>query len=178
MGRSKQLLPLGSKPVILHCLDSVLDAGIGDIVLVLGAGNAEIAGVVSGRPVRTAVNGDPGSDMAASVRLGLRAIDPASTAVLICLSDHPLVSAGTIASIVSAHRVSSDSIIIPSYHGRRGHPTLFPRPVIESIFRGATLRQVIASHAGKVRLAEVDDEGVILDLDTPEDYERMKGRFA
>jgi molybdenum cofactor cytidylyltransferase len=178
MGRSKQLLPLGPKPVILHCLDSVVDAGIEDIVVVLGAGSGGTAAAISGLPVRTIVNGDSGSDMAASVRLGLRAVDPASTAVLICLSDHPLVSAGTIAAIAGTHRASSDSIIIPTYHGRRGHPTLFPRPVIEDIFRGTTLRQVIAAHADKVRLAEVGDEGVVLDLDTPEDYERMKGRFA
>ena len=178
MGRTKQLLPLGPKPVILHCLDSVLDAGIGDIVVVLGACRDEITAAISGLPVRTMINDDPASDMAASVRLGLRAIDPASTAVLICLSDHPLVSAGTIAAIVSSHRVSSDSIIIPSYHGQRGHPTLFPLPYIEDIFRCMNLRQVIAAHAEKVRLAEVDDEGIILDLDTPEDYERMKGRFA
>jgi CTP:molybdopterin cytidylyltransferase MocA len=98
--------------------------------------------------------------MAASVRLGRRAIDPASTAVLICLSFHPLVSAGTVAAIASTHHVSSDSIVIPSYHGRRDHPTLFPWPVIEDIFRGTTLRQVIVAHAEKVRLAEVDDEGV------------------
>src|SRR5512134_3620827 len=106
MGRSKQLLPLGPQPVICHCLDSVLDAGITDVVVVLGQNSDGIAAVISGLPVRTTVNDDPSSDMVASVRKGLGAIDPASTGVLICLSDHPLVSADTIATIVSTHHAA------------------------------------------------------------------------
>jgi len=178
MGRSKQLLPLGPKPVIRHCLDSVIAAGISDIMVVLGLDNDGIKAAISGMPVRTVVNSDTRSDMAGSIRHGLREIDPASAGVLVCLSDHPLVSPGTITSIMNAHRADPGSIIIPSYKGRRGHPTLFPRDVIEDIFRGTTLRDVIAAQAGKVRVVEVDDEGVILDLDTPEDYERARGRFS
>ena len=104
MGRSKQLLPLGPKPVIRHCLDSVIAAGITDIVVVLGAGGDEIQAAIDGMPVRTAVNNDPQSDMAGSVRLGLTQVAPESTGVLVCLSDHPLVSAGTISTIVDTHR--------------------------------------------------------------------------
>ncbi len=115
--------------------------------------------------------------MAASVRLGLAALDPASTGVLVCPADHPLVLPGTIEAIVRAHRERADTIVIPSYRTRRGHPTLFPRAVIASIFSSPTLRDVIADHAVLVRLVEVHDEGVILDLDTPDDYERMKERF-
>lgn len=177
MGRSKQLLPLGPKPVIRHCLDGVIDAGIKDIVVVLGVDSGDIAAAISGMPVRAVVNTDPRSDMAGSVQHGFREIDPASTGVLVCLSDHPLVSPGTITSIMNLHRAHPDSIIIPSYKGRRGHPTLFPHAVIVDIFLCTNLRNVIAANAGKVRLIEVDDEGVILDMDTPEDYARAKQRF-
>lgn len=178
MGRSKQLLPLGPKPVIRHCLDSVIEAGIRDIVVVLGRESGGIAAAIGGLPVRTAVNNDRQSDMAGSVRKGLGEIDPASAGVLICLSDHPLVSADTIATIIGTHHAAADSIIIPIHNARRGHPTLFPRAVIEEIFFAPTLRDVIASNAGLVRTVEVDDEGVILDLDTPEDYERITGRSS
>jgi CTP:molybdopterin cytidylyltransferase MocA len=178
MGTAKQLLPLGPKPAIRHCLDSVVSAGVRDIVVVLGVVHDDIEAAVRGLPVRTAVNSDPQSDMAGSVRTGLGAIDPAATAVLICLSDHPLVSAGTIAAIVRSHSEHADSIIIPRYQGRRGHPTLFPRAAIEHVVRGATLRDVIAARAGQVSLVDVDDEGVVQDMDTPEDYARAKGFFS
>lgn len=178
MGRSKQLLPLGPKPLIRHCLDSIIAAGIKDIVVVLGIAPDGIGAAISGLPVRTAFNNDPHSDMAGSVRQGLRQVAPASTGVLVCLSDHPLVASGTIATIVNTHSVYPEGIIIPSYQGRRGHPTLFPRAVIEDLFRGTTLREVITARAGNVRLVDVDDDGVVLDLDTPEDYERVQRRFS
>lgn len=178
MGRSKQLLPLGPSSVIRHCLDSIVDSGLRDIVIVLGVDCAGMADAISGMPVRPVVNADPRSDMAGSVRLGLRQVAPASTGVLICLADHPLVSSETVTGLVNAHRSSPDSILIPLYQGRRGHPTLFPRKAIDDIFTAETLRDVIVSRAGSVRTVDVDDEGVVLDLDTPEDYERIRGRFA
>jgi molybdenum cofactor cytidylyltransferase len=116
--------------------------------------------------------------MAGSVRLGLREAEPASTGVLICLADHPLVSPATIRKIINAHSGSPEVIVIPVYKGRRGHPTLFPATVIQDIFSGKTLREVITAHAGSVRTIDVGDEGVVLDLDTPEDYERIRERFA
>ena len=178
MGSSKQLLPLGPQPVIRHCLDSVITAGLQDIVVVLGVAHDDIEAAIGGLPVRTTVNNDLQSDMAGSVRTGLKAIDRAATGVLVCLSDHPLVSAGAIASLVRTHSEHSDSIVIPVYNGRRGHPTLFPRTAIEDLFRGTTLRDVITDRAGQVSLLDVDDEGVVLDMDTPEDYERIKGLFS
>lgn len=178
MGRSKQLLPLGHSPVIRHCLDSVVASGLQDIVVVLGADHDGTAAAISGMPVRTVVNADPGSDMAGSVRLGLREAEPASTGVLICLADHPLVSTATIRKIINAHSGSPEVIVIPVYKGRRGHPTLFPATVIQDIFSGKTLRDVITAHAGSVRTIDVGDEGVVLDLDTTEDYERIRERFA
>ena len=178
MGRSKPLLPLGPKPVIRHCLDSVMGSGIRDVVVVLGEDGEAIAGAIDGMPVKTAYNREPRSDMAESVRTGLREIDAASTGVLVCLSDHPLVSSETVRSLFNVHAELPGWIIIPLYQGRRGHPTLFPRIIIQDIFNGTTLRDVITTHAGAVRTVEVDDEGVILDLDTPEDYERIKGRFT
>jgi molybdenum cofactor cytidylyltransferase len=178
MGRSKQLLLLGHSPVIRHSLDGIVASGMRDIVVVLGADHDGTAAAIHGMPVRTVVNADPRSDMAGSVRLGLRQVDQASTGVLICLADHPLVSSETIVGLVNAHCSSPDNILIPLYHGRRGHPTLFPQKAIEDIFSMETLRDVIASRSGSVRAVDVDDEGVVLDLDTPEDYERIKQRFT
>jgi CTP:molybdopterin cytidylyltransferase MocA len=178
MGRSKQLLPLGHSPVIRHCLDAIVASGLRDIVVVLGADHEGPAAALHGMPVRTVVNADPRSDMAGSARLGLRQVERSSTGVLICPADHPLVSSETIKGLVDAHRSSPDSILIPLYQGRRGHPTLFPRKAIEEIFSVETLRDVIASRSGSVRAVDVDDEGVVLDLDTPEDYERIRCHFA
>lgn len=178
MGRSKQLLPLGPKPVIRHCLDSLLAAGVQEIVVVLGMDHGGVAAAIGGMPVRTVVNADFLSDMAGSVRTGLRQTAPAATGVLVCLADHPLVMPATIAELVGCHASDPDSILIPAYQGRRGHPTLFPRAAIGDILSAKTLREVIAGRAGSVRPLDVADEGVVLDLDTPEDFERIRRRYA
>jgi CTP:molybdopterin cytidylyltransferase MocA len=76
--------------------------------------------------------------------------------------------------MISAHIQKPDAIIIPAYRGRKGHPTLFPRSVLEDLGKVATLRDVIGRHHAKIFLLEVEDEGVVLDMDTPEDYLRVR----
>jgi len=176
MGCPKQLLALGHKPVIRHCIDNIIAAGIQQIVVVLGAESNGTAAALQGLSVTIVVNEKTGSEMAESVRIGLRALEGPSSGVLICLGDHPLASAETMRAVALTHRESPDDIIIPAYNGRRGHPSLFPSPLLDEIFSSGTLRNIIDKHSRKVRIIEVPDEGVILDMDTREDYENMVKR--
>jgi molybdenum cofactor cytidylyltransferase len=176
MGCPKQLLALGHKPVIRHCLDNIIAAGIQHIVVVLGAESNGIVAALRDLSVTIVVNKKTGSEMAESVRTGLRALKSPSSGVLICLGDHPLASTETMRKVTLAHRESPDNIIIPAYNRRRGHPSLFPGALLDEIFSGGTLRNIIDRHSRKVRIIEVPDEGVILDMDTREDYENIVKR--
>ena len=176
MGRPKQLLPLGNKPVIRHCIDNIIAAGIQEIVVVVSPHAQAIAEALSGLPVRIAVNNTIDGDMAGSVRVGLKAIDQSSSGVLVCLVDHPLASGDTMKTLMHAHREFPDKIIIPSYNGKRGHPSLFPMTILQEIFVADTLRGVVRKNEGRVRIIDVPDEGVVLDMDTPEDYEQVLKR--
>lgn len=64
-------------------------------------------------------------------------------------------------------------LLNPVFHGRNGHPTLFPRSLLKEINTDTSLRGVIGRHAGRVSFHPVEDEGVVLDMDTPADYRRM-----
>ena len=173
MGQPKQLLPLGNKPVIRHCLDNLVAAGIKNVVVVLGQGGSEILDSMKDLPVQIVFNENSDSEMAESVRIGLRALTQSSSGVLVHLSDHPLVSTGTLKSIVQCHLETPDKIIIPLYKGKKGHPSFFPKPVIDEVFVGLNLRDIINKDSSRIRFLDVDDEGVILDMDTKEDYERI-----
>ena len=177
MGRPKQLLLLNGKPAIRCCTEALLAAGVSDIVAVLGTGSEGAARALAGFPVSFAYNTDPESDMAGSVRAGLRRVSDSSTGVLVCLADHPLVLPETMIAVIDAHRIDPRMIVVPRFEGRRGHPTLFPKPALRELSSGATLRDVIAHHCDLVRLVEVADEGVVLDMDTPDDYERLRSKF-
>lgn len=173
MGQLKQLLPLHDKPIIRHCLDNLITSGIENIVAVLGYRGDEVLAAIQEMPVQIVLNENQESEMAESVRIGLRAIAEKSSGVLVCLSDHPLVSVDTLKSLMQCFREAPDKIIIPLYKGKRGHPTLFPRNVIEEIFEAGTLRDIIDKNGSRLKFLKVQDEGVILDMDTKEDYDKV-----
>ncbi|MBI5559377.1 MAG: nucleotidyltransferase family protein [Deltaproteobacteria bacterium] len=173
MGRSKQLLSYGGKPVIRHCLDALLAGGLEKIVVVLGSTGAAIEPVIGNLPVTVVWNRAAASDMADSVRAGLAALAGDVAGVLVCLADHFLVKVATLQTIMQAHAEHPDKIIIPVCQGRKGHPTLFPRPVLEEITTLPTLRHIINSESGRTLLLAVGDPAVTLDMDTPEDFRRI-----
>ncbi len=176
MGRPKQLLPVRGRPAVRACAETILEADVQDVVVVTGANADETEAALQGLPVRFVRNSDPASDMAESVRAGLRSIGPAVRFVLICLADHPLVTSVTIRSILEESAQNPVKIIIPRYRGRRGHPTLFPRSIIKEIVDGKNLRDLIYGHAAHVLSVDVDDEGVVLEMDREEDYEELRRR--
>lgn len=182
MGQTKQLLPLDDKPVIGCCVDALLAAHISDIVVVVSGPDNGIAAVLRGLPVTLAVNAVPDSDMAESVRSGLPALDRSSSGVLICLSDHPLVKPATILALIAEHRKAPDTIIIPCFDGRRGHPSLFPKKALQELYTAGTLREIVRKDPQRVRTIDRDDEGIVLDMDTPAEYqdivERVKTKNA
>jgi molybdenum cofactor cytidylyltransferase len=178
MGKLKQLLPIAEKSAIRHCLDAVISAGISDITVVIGPEHETIRKEISGFPVKVAVNKKAGSEMAESVRAGLSETARSATGVLVCLADHPLVAAETIRVLVGKHAGRPDMIIVPSCHGRRGHPCLFPVDTARKVFSGLNLREIIAADPSRIEYVGVDDEGVVLDMDTEEDYRAMIRRFG
>jgi CTP:molybdopterin cytidylyltransferase MocA len=178
MGTPKQLLPLGNKTVIRHCVDTLMASGIEDLVVVTGAQHEGCILALAGTPARFARNEAADSQMADSVRTGLRRLDAACSGVLVCLADQPLVSAGTCKSIIELHRRAPGKIIIPAFKGRRGHPSLLPFEVISEIYFADTLRDVIRRHDDLVVQFETPDEGVVLDMDTWEDYLALLERYA
>lgn len=177
MGVCKQLLPLPDRPAVLRCVQTLRAAGVGRIIVVTGP-DGGVSEALAGEPVTLAVNEAPDSDMAGSVRTGLWAIDGVCRGVLVCLCDHPLVRAETITSLIRHFDHRPDRIVIPLHKGRKGHPTLFPRPLLEEMEHLPTLRHLLSLHHDTIELLPVEDEGVLLDMDTPEEYRRILTRLG
>jgi molybdenum cofactor cytidylyltransferase len=177
MGKLKQLLPLADKSAVHHCLDALVAAGIEDIAVVLGQGHEGIRRAINGFPVRIVVNEKAESEMVESVRAGLSA-GVFGSGFLVCLADHPLVLPETIKTLVGVHGGRPDLIVIPTYRGRRGHPCIFPAVAIRKVFSGMNLREIVAADPSGVEYVGVDDEGVVLDMDTEEEYRVMLRKFG
>lgn len=139
----------------------------------MGPKSEEIGEALLGLPVTIAINSQLEGEMAGSVRTGLLAVRKSSSGILICLSDHPLASAQTLKLLITAHRDDPDRIFVPLYGGKGGHPSLFPKKLIEEIFTGINLRDILRRNPNRVEYVAVADEGIILDMDTAEDYQRI-----
>ncbi|MBU1172282.1 MAG: nucleotidyltransferase family protein [Proteobacteria bacterium] len=171
MGFCKQTLVIAGKPVIVHCVEALTQAGVSRIMVVVGKYEDAIRQALRNLEVDVVKNDLPNADMADSVRVGLATMGASSTGVMICLSDHPLVKPGTMKILMETHRVFPESIIIPIYQERNGHPVIFPTERLKHIHHGGTLRDIIQTHQRRVIRIPVDDPGVFMDMDTPDDYQ-------
>lgn len=173
MGRCKPLLPLGDLPAIVRLIRSLRTGGVAEVAVVVAPPYGDdVAEAVTSLGATVVRNPDPESDMAGSIRAGLPVAGCPGSAVLVCPADHPLVAPGTVAALLAAHEASPGSIVVPVHGGRRGHPTLFPREILDELRALPTLRDVVRRDPARLLLLDVSDPGVLLDLDTPGDYER------
>lgn len=174
MGTPKQVLPLGGTPALKRCVDTLFEAGIGRIIVVVSPEPPQgVTECLHDLPVTVVVNRNTGGDMASSVKAGVMALDDEAEAVLVCLSDSPLVTAATVSAMVEEHERTPEKIIVPSYRGRQGHPTLFPVRFLREMGPDDTLRDVKKKFSSFVLSFPVEDEGVVVDMDTLDDYRKV-----
>jgi molybdenum cofactor cytidylyltransferase len=175
MGSFKPLLPLGPATVIERVIATVRESGVGTIRVVVGWDADRLIPVLErcGAPwVRTERFGE---GMCASVSAGVRSLPPGVTAFFLLPGDMPLVRAATLIHLVSAWDARPGDILYPCYEAKRGHPPLIGRAHLPEILAEAPpggLREILARHDGHARELEVADPGILIDLDTPEDYRR------
>jgi len=177
MGVPKQLLKLGRVTVLEQVLKTFRASKADEVLVVLGVRSVKRGRLLGARVV---VNPDS-SGISSSISVGLGAIDRNSEAVLFGLADKPFVSVGTVNRIIESYQTSRIGIVIPVYRGTRGNPVLFAREFFDEL---RTLsgdvggKAVIRRHAESVRELEVDDDGILVDIDTRADFERAKARFV
>jgi molybdenum cofactor cytidylyltransferase len=180
MGRAKQLLPLGGTTVLAQTIENVCSAGLDEIILVLGASAEAIRRQLPQSLIaclKVVVNHAYGQGMASSLCEGLSRVDPRSDAALIILGDQPFIQPQTLHRIMDGYRGARAQIVIPSYQGNRGNPVLLDRSVFSEVMalEGDTgCRAIFPNHLSAILKVEVEDPGILLDIDSQDDYERSK----
>jgi molybdenum cofactor cytidylyltransferase len=175
MGRPKALLPTGGTTFLEAVLASIRSSrSIEAAVVVLGHHRDEILSKVDLQD--WVYNEEYRQGMTTSFQAGIRKLSPDAGGAMLFLVDHPAPSAATIEALVGAFR--SAHIVLPVFQGRRGHPVLFSREVLDEILelgpdRGAN--SVVRARPERIIQVGVDDPAVVADIDTPEDFERWIG---
>jgi molybdenum cofactor cytidylyltransferase len=173
MGAFKPLLPFGNKTVIECCIDSLREAGVESIVVVLGHRADDLRAKLT--RVRFAVNPDPDSEMGASIAAGMRELPGDAQATLIALADHPAVPAAVVSTIIEEWTQGA-RIVIPTWQGRGGHPVLVDlslKPELLNLPESGGLRALFESHRETVRRLAVNSPFVARDMDTWDDYRTL-----
>ena len=181
MGRFKPLLPLGDQRPIERVVRMFQDAGIDETLVVVGHRGDEIRRVLDPLNAVCVENPDYAEGMFTSVLAGVRALPDHSRAFFIHPADIPMVRWQTVRRLAEAGGNSSAVVLYPTFDGRRGHPTLISSRLGQQILRWhgtGGLRSFLQGHEAESLEVPVADEAVLLDLDTPDDYESMLIRLS
>jgi len=189
----KLLLPLLGKPVLAHMLERLCGLPFGEIVVVTGFERERIEEVCQNfTEVQTVWNPHASEGMASSLRAGVAAMSSAHKAVLVVLADMPLVRVETLERLCrqfcqtarsqsSLQLTINKPIIVPVCKGQRGNPVLFSaayKPELLTLQGDTGARRLLRTHADHVVECHTDDEGTLLDLDTPEQWQEFLQRSA
>ncbi|HUN81411.1 MAG TPA: nucleotidyltransferase family protein [Phycisphaerae bacterium] len=185
MGTSKQLLAYRGSTFIETVLQAVLDSSVDGLIVVA---NQDVGDYLRDRlpdeNCSLVVNSEADSPMIRSVQLGVETATAEHGAdvadgIMILLADQPQVSAGVISTCAETFRLPArpPGILIATYRGRRGHPAIFRMDVLKEVRDwGADrrLNELAAEHPAEVRELAITTAPMPLDVNTPEDYERMR----
>lgn len=179
-GTNKLTAPVAGKPLIRHVAEAALHSTAYETVVVLGNAADAVRNALSGLPLRFVENPEYHLGMATSIRAGITALGEDIDGALICLGDMPGLKPAHLDRLISAFNpVEGRAICIPTLSGKHGNPVLWGRmffPELKSLEGDRGGKPLLASHAEMIVEVAMADDGVLLDLDTPQAFAAYEGR--
>ena len=186
MGRPKLTLPLGERTVLEHVIAAVRAAGVSEVLVVVGPGTAFLQALAEKAGAQVLVLPEETPDMRATVQAGLAWIEEkhrptGGDAWLLLPADHPTLAPEVVRALCKAATAHPErGIFIPEHGGKRGHPTLLRWPhaaALQGFPAGQGLNAYVRAHDSETLEIPWPSAEVLRDLDTPEDYERLKRKM-
>jgi molybdenum cofactor cytidylyltransferase len=175
MGKPKLLLPVGEKTMIETVIDRVIQSRAEKILVILGSNREKIEKKIGNLPLEIDVNPDFKEGMLSSVQHGFHVLPEDAQAVLIFLGDQPSIPSEVIDRIIDAFRETGKGIVLPVYKGERGHPVLIDmkyRHDVKNLNPEVGLRELVYGRPEDILEVEVDNAGIMRDINDIEDYMR------
>lgn len=172
----KPLLALGGSTVIEKAVHSFRNGGIKDIRVVVGHRANELFPVLERLGVQTIVNTNFPEGMFSSVTAGVKSLSPEVAGFFLLPVDNPIVNQTTLEKLQNTFFSSEFGILYPTYQGMRGHPPLISNHYVEKVLswnKPGGMRALLEQYEYDVLEVEVVDQGILLDMDTPDDYHKM-----
>jgi molybdenum cofactor cytidylyltransferase len=172
MGSPKALLTYEGHPFLEHLLQITRHPKIGLTRVVLGANADEIRGQLKLDPANVVVNTNWTQGQLSSIHIALRSLPVGLTdGMLLCLVDHPLITATLVSELIEKFYASGKPIVVPTYNGKRGHPAIFSSQLYPELLEAPLdtgARAVVWAHREEVLEVATVEQGVVLNLNDPE----------
>jgi len=174
MGKENKLcLPVRGKAMLLYPVEAAMEAGLSPVRVVTGHESVRIRDLLADYPVEFVHNPLFAEGLSTSLRAGMTALDSGLDGVVVFLGDMPRVSAEHIRLLIENFDPSGDRPICAPVHGtQRGNPVLWPRDYFDSIrslMGDSGARRLLQRNPSRVTLVNMPDDGVLFDVDSPED---------
>ena len=178
MGAPKALLDVGGETFMAHAVGALLGGGCAGVIAVVGPDSDATADTARAAGAGVLVNPDADAQQIDSLRLAIQALLPGTEALIETPVDFPRIDENIVRSLIDSFSDQPAPIVIPTYEGKHGHPTLFahsvwPELLADPLPEGA--RTVVHAHRGDLREVPVANSGILFDVDTPDDYSRIVG---
>ena len=176
------MLPFGDRTILERVVDTLLAAGVEEVIVVLGHLADRVRPVLGNRRVHVVVNEAYQQGMLSSIKCGVRAIPADCDALLLALGDQPQIEKAVVKEVITRYGEGLAGIVIPRYGEKKGHPIVIDlhkyRDAILNLPEDVGLNALMQAHGDDVRLIDVSTEDIIRDIDYREDYDRELARLA
>jgi molybdenum cofactor cytidylyltransferase len=175
MGRPKALLPIQGQKFIERIIRVIGQSRVGRTIVVLGHHADQLRGQIEHLPVEVVINPDYRSGQLSSLQAAIRHIsdDDRCDGMLVHLVDHPFIDVALVDALIESFFETKKMIVVPRYKGKRGHPVIFSRELFGELLNAPLdqgAKAVVNAHRQETLEIEWQDEGITLDIDTPELY--------
>ncbi len=175
MGKLKPLVRFSKQTFLETILQNFNNAGIKDVLIVLGHSADQIAKKLELPPDNFTINKNYHFGQFSSVQAGMKNLKSNCTGVFLALVDQPQIGSNVLGKIRKNFEENPDKIIIPTYNGKRGHPPVLPKWLFHEILIANPTQktsEIIRSHPDKVYELKIGDESILWNINTKQDLER------
>jgi CTP:molybdopterin cytidylyltransferase MocA len=173
MGKPKALLDAGGESFLSRILSSLEQGGAEPLIVVVRAASDPVALEAERCAASVILNSDPSPGPVSSLQCGIRSLPEDVWGLLYAPVDHPLFSPDTVRQLIGTSSQANAPLVVPAFDGRRGHPVLFGRAVFQELMEETLpegARTVVRRYLEARIQLDVDDPGILVDIDTPEEY--------
>jgi len=177
-GPNKLLAEIDGVPMVARVAQRLLASRARPIIAVLGNQADAVDAALGKLPVERVRNPDFAAGLSTSLKRGIATLPPELDGVIVCLGDMPLISGRHLDRLIAAFNpLEGRTIIVPTRRGKRGNPVLWSKRFFAQMTELAGdvgAKHLIGEHADLVAEVEMDDDAVLVDIDTPEALDALR----